>query len=89
MAATYWNGTASAQVKGGPGLLVGAVVSSSPTDAGVVTLRDGGATGAILATLRVAAGSTVVLCPALAVAFSQLYVKKEAGTTVEMTVFYV
>jgi hypothetical protein len=87
MAAAYSYVTTSGAVKSGPGLLVGAVLSSGA--AAGVTLKDGGASGATLVNLRLGGAGTAVFTPAVPVAFSGgLYCTVDSGT-VEVTVVYV
>lgn len=79
--------TSDTAIRESAALLYGVVVAA--TDASVVNIRDGDASGTIVLTLRAGAGATVALMPACAVAMGRgIYVDVVSGTAPDVSVIH-
>jgi len=79
--------TDSGAVKASPGLLVAVVLTHSA--AAQVSVKDGGASGTEIVGLRLGGAGSVVFAPCVAVAFSNLYLTVDSGTSPEVSFVYI
>jgi hypothetical protein len=79
--------TASGAVKASPGLLVACVLTHST--AAQISVKDGGSGGTEIFGLRLAGAGSVIFAPAQAIAFVNLYLTVDSGTSPEVSFVYV
>ncbi len=79
--------TSDTAIRASAALLCGVVLAA--TDASVVHIRDGDGSGAIVLTLRAAAGATVSVMPACPIAMGNgIYVDVVSGTAPDVSVIH-
>ena len=79
--------TATGAVKATPGLLVACVLTHSA--AAQISVLDGGSGGTEIFGLRLGGAGSVVFAPAQAIAFINLYLTVDSGTSPEVSFVYV
>lgn len=87
MRASYAHVTASGAVTTAPVSLV-AVLLTGGSDAAQAVIREGSATGAVVLTLKAAAGESVSFAPAAPVVLMRGIYVELTGTSPEVTVVY-